>query len=71
MPNIEMLNIININCNTVGTEKEEKGRNCNLRKIASLMQEVRSAVQTQAQKGVVIRQTATQAATQTVAVIQI
>ena len=42
-----------------------------LEKIVSLVQEVSSAVQTQVWKGVVLRQTATQAATQTLAVIQI
>ena len=36
MQDIEMLNIINTNCNTVGTEKEEKGRNCNMRKDSIL-----------------------------------
>ena len=68
---IELLNILNINCNTIGTEKEGKGANCNMRKIASLVQDVSCAVQTQTQKGVMIRQTAKQAATQTVAVFQI
>ena len=28
MPDIELLNILNINCITIGTEKEEKGANC-------------------------------------------
>ena len=40
-------------------------------RIASLVQEVSSAVQTLAQKGVVLRQMATQAATQTEGVIKI
>ena len=40
-------------------------------KIASSMQEVSSAVQTQVQKGVLLRQTATQAAIQAEGVIQI
>ena len=30
MPEIELLNILNINCNTVGT-KRKKGTNCNMR----------------------------------------
>ena len=41
------------------------------KKIASSVQGVSSAVQTQVWKGVVLRQTETQAATKTVAVIQI
>ena len=28
----ELLNIVNKNCNTISTEKEEKGMNCNMRK---------------------------------------
>ena len=28
IPDIGLLNILNINCNTIGTEKEEKGVNC-------------------------------------------
>ena len=32
MPDIELLNILNINCNTIGTEEEEKGTNCNVSK---------------------------------------
>ena len=32
MPDIELLNILNINCNTIGTEKEGKGANCNANK---------------------------------------
>ena len=31
MPDIELLNILNINHNTIGTEKEEKGINCIMR----------------------------------------
>ena len=31
MPDNELLNILNINCNTTGTDKEEKGMNCNMR----------------------------------------
>ena len=31
MPDIELLNILNINCNTVVTEKDKKGTNCNMR----------------------------------------
>ena len=34
MPDIELLNILNINCNTIGTEKEEKGTNCNMSKAS-------------------------------------
>ena len=67
MPYIELLNILNINCNTIGTEKEGKGANC----IMRLVKKVSSAVQIQAWKGVVIKQTAMQAATQTMAVFQI
>ena len=29
MPDIEVLNILLINCNTIGTKKEEKGMKCN------------------------------------------
>ena len=29
MPEKELLNILQINCNTIGTKKEEKGMNCN------------------------------------------
>ena len=36
MPDIELLNILNINCNTIGTEKEEKGANCNVSKYSIL-----------------------------------
>ena len=36
MPHIELLNILNINCNTVGTEKEGKGTNSNMRKDSVL-----------------------------------
>ena len=32
MSDIEQLNILNINCNTIGIDKEEKGKNCNMRK---------------------------------------
>ena len=32
MPDIELLNIENINCNTIGTEKEGKSANCNVSK---------------------------------------
>ena len=32
MPDIELLNILNINSNTIGTDKEEKGINCKMRK---------------------------------------
>ena len=36
MPDIELLNILNKNCNTITTEKEEKGVNCNMRKDSIL-----------------------------------
>ena len=36
MPDIELLNILNINCNTIGTDKEEKGMKCNMRKDSVL-----------------------------------
>ena len=36
MSDIELLNILNINCNTIGTDKEEKGVNCNMRKDSIL-----------------------------------
>ena len=45
--------------NSVGTDNEENGVNCNMRKIVSSVQEMSNAVQTQAQKGVVPRQMAT------------
>ena len=32
MQDIEFLNILKINCNTIGPEKGEKGANCNMRK---------------------------------------
>ena len=32
MPDIELLNILQINCNTMGTKKEEKGMSYNQRK---------------------------------------
>ena len=32
MPDIELLNILQINCNTIGTEKAEKGVNYNKEK---------------------------------------
>ena len=32
MPDIELLNILQFNCNTIGTKKEEKGENYNLNK---------------------------------------
>ena len=65
MPDIEFLNILNIDCNPIGTEKKKKGAIAMQARIASLVQEVKSAVQTQAPVGVVLRQTSTQAATQT------
>ena len=36
MSDIELLNILNINCNTIGTDKEEKGENWNMRKNSIL-----------------------------------
>ena len=36
MPDIEFLNILNINCNTIGTEKDEKGTNCNANKGSTI-----------------------------------
>ena len=36
MPDIELLNILNINCNKIGTEKEEKCADCNMRKDSIL-----------------------------------
>ena len=32
MPDFELLNILNINCNTIDTEKEGKGANCTVSK---------------------------------------
>ena len=78
MPDIELLNILNINCSTIGAEKEEEAQIAMWAKIvssvqevssvvqtriASLVQEVSSAVQTQVQKRVGLGETATQAAT--------
>ena len=70
MTDIELLNILNINGNRIGT-KRKKHELQHEKKIVSSMQEVSSDVQTQAQKGVALRQIATQAATQTVTVINI
>ena len=64
MPDIELLNILHMNCNTVGTEKEEKVQIATWKKIASSVQEVSTIMQTQAQKGVVLRQTVAQDVTQ-------
>ena len=36
MPDIELLNIVNINCNTIGAEKDEKGTNCNANKDSTI-----------------------------------
>ena len=36
MSDTELLNILNINCKTIGTDKEEKGVNCNMRKDSVL-----------------------------------
>ena len=36
MPYIELLNILNINCNTVGAEKAEKGMNCYAKKDSTI-----------------------------------
>ena len=35
-PNIELLNILNINCSTISTEKEGKGENYNISKDSIL-----------------------------------
>ena len=44
MPDIELLNILNINCNTIGTEKGGKAQIAMQAGIASSVQEVISAV---------------------------
>ena len=36
MPDIELLNILNINCNTIGAEKDEKGMNCSANKDSTI-----------------------------------
>ena len=36
MPDIELLNTLNIKCNTIGTDKEENSTNCNMRKDSIL-----------------------------------
>ena len=36
MPDIELLNISNINCKTLGIDKEDKGEYCNMRKESIL-----------------------------------
>ena len=36
MPDIELLNILNINCNTVDAEKDKKGVNCNTNKNSTI-----------------------------------
>ena len=36
MPEIELLSILNINCTTIGTEKEKKGVHCNMKKDSIL-----------------------------------
>ena len=63
MPDIELLDILNINCNTIGAEKYKKGVNCNANKYSTI--DAGSEQYTQAQKGAVQRQTAMQTATQT------
>ena len=71
MLDIELLNILSINCSTIGTDKEEIDTNCNMR-IDSIF--IAGSEQCCANTGLersVLRQTATEAATQTVAVIQI
>ena len=69
MPDIELLNTLTVSCNTIGTEREDKDRNCSTN-IVSMMQEVSSAVQTQGWKGAVQEHTATCIATQIQAAIQ-
>ena len=32
IPDIELLNILNIYCNTIDTDRDEKGANCNMRR---------------------------------------
>ena len=46
MPGIEPLNILQINCNTIGTKKEEKGVNSRRIKETHSVLEVSSAKQT-------------------------
>ena len=36
MPDIELLNILNINCNTIGAENDAKGMNCNVNKDGTM-----------------------------------
>ena len=70
MPDTELLNILTISCNTIGTEKEGKDANC-ITNIVPMMQDVNSTMQTQDQDGAVQEQTATCSAIQTQAEIQI
>ena len=70
MPDIELLNILTISCNTKGTEKEGKDVNCSTN-IVPVMQEMSSAMQKQGQKGAVQEQTAKCIAMQTQSVILI
>ena len=71
MPVIELQNILNIGCNTIGREKEDTKQTAAQTDIVPMMLEVSSAVQTQGWKGVVQEQTATYVTIQTQAVIQI
>ena len=36
MSDTELFNILNINCNTIGAEKDEKGTNCNANKDSTI-----------------------------------
>ena len=56
MPDIELLNILTVSCNTIGTEREDNHANCSI-VIVPVMLEVSSTVQTQGWKGGVQEQT--------------
>ena len=57
---IELLNILQINCKTIGTKIGETGTNYNEDKGMPSIWEVNSTIQIQAQKRIVIRRTMVQ-----------
>ena len=69
MQDIELLNILQISCNTISTNKEEKGMNYNKIKKNAINAKVSSAVQTQAWKRIVIKRTMMQTPVQTQATV--
>ena len=66
---IELLNILQINCNTIGTGKGEKGTKTAKTKRTQPMWEVNSDVQTLAWKRIVLRKTMMQTPVQTQAAV--